>query len=195
MTHLFLNSISTDILDTINWSEKERVYVPTICKNTSPNCSKSTSTSTFTSPSTSHDNPPILPSLYPNLDKLKINTSDLDDNHLDVIYLKNLLSNVSCVLTDNNISLNLEKWGGRGNKELIQIPSVGHLKYDRFKQNVKQNNFIEQTLKALSWNIDDNYHPSSTINLCRYLVKNYEDEFISAAGDSGLTFSGQMSAV
>ena len=43
--------------------------------------------------------------------------------------------------------------------------------------------------------IDNNYHPSSTINLCRYLVDNYEDEFLSAAGDSGLTFSGQMSVV
>ena len=68
-------------------------------------------------------------------------------------------------------------------------------KYVRFKQNVKQDNFIEKTLKALSCNIDDNYHPSSTINLLRYLVDNYEDEFISAAGDSCLTFSGQMSAV
>ena len=85
--------------------------------------------------------------------------------------------------------------GWSGKKELIQIPSVGYLKYDRFKQNVKQNNFIEKTLKALSCNIDDNYHPSSTINLCRYLAENYEEEFISAAGDSGLTFSGQMSAV
>ena len=45
--------------------------------------------------------------------------------------------------------MNLEKWGGRGKKELIQIPSVGHLKYDRFKQNVKQDNLIEQTLKNL----------------------------------------------
>ena len=118
LTHLFLNSISTDILDTINWSENERVPVPTICKNTSSNCSKSTSTSTFTSTSTStsHDNPPILPSLYPILDKLNINTSKLDDKPLDVISLKNLLSEVSCVLTDNNISMNLEKWGGRGKK-------------------------------------------------------------------------------
>ena len=80
-------------------------------------------------------------------------------------------------------------------KELIQIPSVGHLKYDRFKQNVKQDNFIEHTLKSLSCNIDDNCYPSSTINLCRYLAENYEDEFISATGDSGLTFSGQISAV
>ena len=41
---------------------------------------------------------------------------DLDDKPLDVIYLKNLLSEVSCVLTDNNISMNLEKWVGRGKK-------------------------------------------------------------------------------
>ena len=52
-----------------------------------------------------------------------------------------------------------------------------------------------QNLKVLSCNSDNNYHPSSTINLCRYLADNYEDAFISAAGDSGLTFSGQMSAV
>ena len=90
LTHLFLNSISIDILDTINWSEIDRVHFPTICKNTSSNCSKSTSasTSTSSSTSTSHDNPPILLSLYPILDKLNINTSDLDDKPLDVIYLK-----------------------------------------------------------------------------------------------------------
>ena len=78
---------------------------------------------------------------------------------------------------------------------MIQIPSIGHLKYDRFKQNGKQDNFIEQTLKGLSCNSDNNYHPSSTINLCRCLVENYEDEFIAVGGDSGLTFSGQVSAV
>ena len=60
---------------------------------------------------------------------------DLENKNLDVIYFKDLLSEVSCVLTDNNISMNLEKWGGRENKELIQNPSGGHLKYDRFKLN------------------------------------------------------------
>ena len=49
-------------------------------------------------------------------------------------------------------------------KQLIQIPSVGHLKYDRFKQNIKKYNFIEQTLKVLSCNSDNNYHSSSIIN-------------------------------
>ena len=88
-------------------------------------------------------------------------------------------------MSENNINMNLERWGGRGKKELIQIASVGHLKYDRFKQNIKQNNFTEQTLEALSCNSDDNCHPSSTINVCRYLAENCEDEFISAASDSG----------
>ena len=54
------------------------------------------------------------------------------------------------------------------------------------KQNVK---------KVLSCNSDNNYHSSSTINVCRYLAENYEDEFIAAAGDSDLIFSGQMLAV
>ena len=66
-----------------------------------------------------------------------------------VITLKNLLSEVCSVLKDNIITINLEKWGGRGNKELAQVPFVGHLKYDRFKQNVKQNNFIEKTPKSI----------------------------------------------
>ena len=47
----------------------------------------------------------------------------------------------------------------------------------------------------MSCNSDNNCHPSSTINVCRYLAENYEDEFITAAGDSGLSFSSQMSAV
>ena len=68
---------------------------------------------------------------------------------MDVIYLQNLVSEVCCVLKDNNIIVNLEKWVGRGNKELIQILSVGHLKYDEFKQNVKQDNFIEKNIKSI----------------------------------------------
>ena len=68
------------------------------------------------------------------LDKLNINTSNL--NVKDEIYLKNLLSEVSCLLTYNNITLHLEKWGDRGNEELIKIPSVGHLKYDRLVENI-----------------------------------------------------------
>ena len=195
LSKVFLNSITKDVIETITWSKTERVSIPVIYKSTPSIISKSISTSTSSSTSTSHDNPPILKSLYPILNSLNVDTSDLENKYLDVIYLKNSLSEVSCVSIDNNVSLNLEKWGGRGNKELIQIPSVGHLKYDRFKPNVKQGNFIEQTLKALSCNSDNNYHPSSTINLCRYLADNCEDEFTTATGNSGLSFSGQMSAV
>ena len=89
----------------------------------------------------------------------------------------------------------LEKWGGRGKKELIKIPSIGHLKYDRFKQNIKQDNVIEQNLEVLSCNSDDSRNYSITINLCCHIIENYEEEFISAAGDSALIFSGQISVV
>ena len=125
----FLTSIPTDVIELINWFENERVSIPVSCKYIPSNFSKSTSSST----STLHDNPPIRQSLYPILKSLNINTSDLENKHLDVIYLKNLTSEVSCVLIDNNIGMSLENFGGRGKKELIQIPSVGHLKYDRFK--------------------------------------------------------------
>ena len=114
LSNNFLNSISTDVIESINRSENERVSIPVSCKYIPSNFSTSTSISTSTF--TLHDNPPILQSLYPILDKLHINTSKLDDKHLDVICVKNLLSEVSCVLTDNNISMNLEKWGGRGKK-------------------------------------------------------------------------------
>ena len=67
-----------------------------------------------------------------------------------------MISEVCCVLIDYNINMNSEKWGGRGKKELIQILSVGHLTHDRFKYNIKQDNFIDQTLEALSCNSDDN---------------------------------------
>ena len=58
-----------------------------------------------------------------------------------------------------------------------------------------KNNIIEQTVESLSCNSDDNYHPSSIINLCRYVAENYEDEFITTAGGSDLKLSGQISEV
>ena len=66
LSNVFLNSISSDVIESINWSENERVSIPAICKYIPSNFSKSTSTSTSTSSSTStlHDNPPILQSLY-----------------------------------------------------------------------------------------------------------------------------------
>ena len=54
--------------------------------------------------------------MYPILDKLNINTSKLDDKPLDIIFFKKILSGVSCVLTDNNINMNLEEWDGHGKK-------------------------------------------------------------------------------
>ena len=83
---LLLNSISIDILVTIYWSKDESISDPVLCNNLSSNCSKSTSTSTSTY--TSHDNPPILPSLYPILDSLDSNTSNLKEKHSDVIVFK-----------------------------------------------------------------------------------------------------------
>ena len=114
----FLKSISTDNIESVNWAENECVSIPAIYKYISSNSSKCTSTSSSQSTSTStlHNNPPILQSLYPILKSFNINTSNLKNKQLDVIYLKYLLSEVSSVLTDNNISMNLEKWGGRGKK-------------------------------------------------------------------------------
>ena len=89
-------------------SECDSVPGPVICNNSSSNCSKSSSTL--------HDNQPILQSIYSILDSLKINTSNLNDKYFDAIVLNNLLSKVSCVLIDNKINMNVEKWGGRGKK-------------------------------------------------------------------------------
>ena len=98
LSRVFLNSIPADILETKNWSVNESVYVPAISYNSPSNCTKSTSIS--------HDNLPILQSMYPILDKFNTKTSKLDDKPLDAIFLKNLLSEVSCVLIDNNMNIN-----------------------------------------------------------------------------------------
>ena len=49
-------------------------------------------------------------------------------------------------------------------------------------------------LEALSNNINGNIS-SSLINLCHYMTKFYEEEYTSATGDSGLTYSGSMSTI
>ena len=92
LSHNIINSVSTEILETIHWSENERVSDLANCKTAPFNCSKSSSIS--------HNNLHILQSIYPILDKLNINTSNLDDKSLNVIFLKNSLSEVSCVLID-----------------------------------------------------------------------------------------------
>ena len=98
------------------------------------------------------------------------------------------------VLEDNQISMNIESWSGRGKKQIIQLPSSGHLRYDRFKQNLKCNNFTNSILVALSDNVEGNIS-SSLIHLCHYSAEYFKDEFVSAAGDSGLTFPGSLSTM
>ena len=81
VSHLFLISISANILETINWSINVSVSVPAILKNPTSNSSKCTSTS--------YDNQPILQSMYPILDELNIKTSKLDDKPLDINFFFN----------------------------------------------------------------------------------------------------------
>ena len=90
------------------WYEDESAHGSELRNNSSSNYSKSSSTPL--------DNPPVLQSKYPILDSYNINTSTLKDKRLDIMYLKNLLSVVSCVIKDNDINMHLEKCGGRGNK-------------------------------------------------------------------------------
>ena len=78
-------------------------------------------------------------------------------------------------------------WGGCGNKQLFEIQFSGHLRYDWLKLNIKSNNFIYSVLEALFDNVEGNIS-STFINLCHYIDECYEDEFVSAAGDTGLTF-------
>ena len=49
-------------------------------------------------------------------------------------------------------------------------------------------------LEALSDNVEGNMS-SSLINVCHCIAEYYEDEFVSAAGDTGLIFSGSISPI
>ena len=64
------------------------------------------------------------------------------------------MKELTCVLKDNEIEMDIECWGGRGNRKVIKISSSSHLRYDRFKQNFKSDNFIQSMLKVLSDNVD-----------------------------------------
>ena len=91
------------------------------------------------------------------------------------------MKEVTCALEDNGVELNIDSWGDRGEKKIIKIPSSGHLRYDRFKQNLKDNYFISLMLEALSNNANNNIS-WSLINLCNYIAEFNEEEYISAAG-------------
>ena len=60
LRHNFVNSIYRDILETIHWYEADSVSDSIDCNKPALNYSKS------------HDNPPILQSIYPILDSLKL---------------------------------------------------------------------------------------------------------------------------
>ena len=66
------------------------------------------------------------------------------------------MKGVTSVIEDSGIELNIDSWGGRGKKKIIKILSSGHLPYDRFKQNLKDNYFISLMLEALSNNANNN---------------------------------------
>ena len=85
--------------------------------------------------------------------------------------------------------MNIESWSGRANKVLVTIPSVSQLRYDKFKQNCKSFNFVNQSLEAISSNMKK--ISSSVIHLYHYSAEGFEDEFTSAAGDAGLNFSSK----
>ena len=48
-----------------------------------------------------------------------------------------MMKECTCVLEENEIKMDIECWGGRGNRKLNKIPSSDHLRYDRFKRNFK----------------------------------------------------------
>ena len=178
-----------EISDSISWNEY--INNNNMKKSDVPN-SNLKNVSNFTT--TTIDNPPLLSSKYPLLDSLSIEISDLETNPLRVIKSKNIMKEVTRFFEDNQISMNIEIWGYREKKQIMHIPSSDHLRYDRFKQNLKCNDFINSILVALFDNVEGNIS-SSLINLCHYIAEYYEDEFVLAAGDSGLTFSGSMSTI
>ena len=55
-------------------------------------------------------------------------------------------------------------------------------------------NIVNQSLDALSNNLEKKLS-SSMISLYHYLADNFEDEFMSTTGGTGLAFSNQMSSV
>ena len=84
------------------------------------------------------------------------------------------MKELTCVLEDNEIEMNIVCQGDRGNKKLIKIPPSSHLRYDRFKQNLKSDNFMHSMLKTSYDNVEENIS-SSLISLWHYIAECYED--------------------
>ena len=97
-SHNFLNSISTYISDAIYWFEDESINdLEKERRRMNDKLLLISSKASFIPP----DNPPVLQSKYPILDSHNINTSTVKNKPLDPVYLKNLISEVKCVLKDN----------------------------------------------------------------------------------------------
>ena len=62
------------------------------------------------------DNSPVLSSKYPLLESLSIETSDLKNNPLHMIKLKNIMKTFTFVLEDNETEMDIVCSVGRGKK-------------------------------------------------------------------------------
>ena len=63
--------------------------------------------------------------------------------------------------------MNVESWCGYGNTVLVQMTSVDHLRHDKFTQNCKSSNFVNQCVGFLFNNIEQRL-ASNVVNLCHY---------------------------
>ena len=70
-----------------------------------------------------------------------------------------MMKKISCVFNDTNTQMNIENLNGRGYKDFVVLPHVGHLRYENFKRNCNIFNFLNQSIDALSNNIENNYLP------------------------------------
>ena len=90
-----------------------------------------------------NENVHVLSSKYLLLESLSIAIFDLKNNPLHAVKLKNIMKEVTSVLEYNEIEMDIDCWGGR-NFFLIKISPSGNLRYNRFKQKFKSNNYIHQ---------------------------------------------------
>ena len=118
LTHIFVQSITIAMSILVCWN-KEDYYIwrngnvnpfENITHKINYVSSSSKNTSTLT------DNPLLIPSKYHILQYLSIKTSDLKINSLRVMKLQNIMKEIFNVLEDNEISMNVDSWGGRGRK-------------------------------------------------------------------------------
>ena len=116
ISRLFFASIMDEISDSISW--KEYSNNNNMEKSDVPN-SKLKHISNFTT--IIIDSLPLPSSKYPLLESLSMDTSDLEATQLRVAKLKNIMKEMTRVLEDNEISMNIESWSGRGKKQIIQI--------------------------------------------------------------------------